>query len=1656
MSGAATPLGNMVIKLGLDDTDFGKGVQNSKKQVSYLAKEMQANLKIANLAGNQLSALGTKYQGLTNIIGAQEKQVTSLKKAYDESFVDGKATDSTKRLATQLQEANGKLASYRQQLIQTAGAYAELQVKTTGATGAIYSASEKMVSAGKGMQTVGSAMTKGVTLPIAAAATAVTTAAISWESAFAGVKKTNDEVVDSTGKVVYSYSDLEQGLRNLATQLPSTHAEIAAVAEAGGQLGIATEDIVSFTKTMIDLGESTNLSAEDAATAIAKIANITGLSADQFTNYGSSLVALGNNFATTESDVLNMANRLASAGTIAGLTNQEILGLAAAMSSVGIEAEAGGTAMTQTLGAMETAVANGSIAFDDLSSRAANAGISLDSISAAIQEGGSNLDSIAGALGLTSAELKKMYTQANDSADSLQQFADIAGMSAEQFSQTWKEQPIEAIQAFIKGLDGLADKGESATLVLDDMGLSGVRQSNMLKSLALASDTLTSAVEMSSTAWDENTALTKEASTRYETTESKLKMLKNEFVDAAIDIGGPFVDAMRDALEAGKPLIENLGNLAKKFSEADPKTQQMILKLIAFAAAAGPVLSLTGKMSSGIGGLGKSFVELSASMAKKKAITELTKELAGGAISVDTLSTALGGGATKFGLFGSAAANASGASGLGAMATTLGPLGPAILAIVGVGGALAVGYGAWKLFGEEAWNSSQRVKEWGTDVGAVTAETLGTVKSNTEQAAGQFGLMAQGVSNDTPGMVDNITTIGATIESSLTKKLEGLNGLLEELPSNFSKAAQEMLEDEITKTENALTIVQENQDKIDEIRKTASDNNREVSIAEAKMIQSLAKETTQAYVETLDLSQKEKKQILEAMNADVTNASEEQAKTWLQSLGKQRQAAAENNNAMREDMKKNLQDMGYDLDGEFATKFMESWDKINQTTVDGFDSQMAIILEKYPELANEVWLANGQLINASDSSAQAMIASNQKIIDNAKNMSDELAANAEKNAETLNWTADEATNAGSIWNNLVFDEKTGEVKTNAREAVIEATKDTNTWNQMRLVVHDANLNSNAKKIIGEAAIANNWWDGMAYEDKTAILQDEFSITMYDALKASGNWDEMSLEAKTAFMYSNTPETMAEVLLNFGLWEEMNPEIKELGADNYEFLQVLSESQEKLIQWQSIPAETKELLVDNSDLLTKIYTSEVLYSSWNAMSDSEKKLIADNEDLMIKVFASEDSLNRWNQMPSEVKQVIANNDDLMDKLFVSKDAWEKWNTLPDSEKKMLANNEDLSTKVFDSTESWNVWSNLPENVKMMLANNEDLRTKVAEGNLDLETYNGLIPALKTLTGDNYDVINSIEEADVKLSMYDSNNPLLKNLLGDSSSVINAADTGEQALSLYDSNNPLFKNLQGDSSSAIKAADTGGSALSRYDVNNPLFKNLQGDSSVVKNAASTAEGSLNRYANNNPASKNLRGVDNVSGPASDATGAITNFQNKPSVITKTLSVVASFGSSVAKILGLEKGTTFHAGGPAIVNDQRGANYRELIVPKGGIPFIPEGRDVFLPDLPKGSKVYTASQTRRLVPRYAGGVGVPIDSTRVDDLKEFSSNTPVNQRSLNVNLDNEDIVNKLDELTRIMSSFSRDLRSIQLVADGKVMADVVTEKQTLRNTMLQKIRG
>ena len=333
----------------------------------------------------------------------------------------------------------------------------------------------------------------------------------------------------------------------MSTEVAAGTDEINEVMAAGGQLGVATEHLSDFTHVMIDLGNSCeDLSADEAATTIAQFANIMGTSQSQFSNIGSTLVDLGNNFATTEKPIMEMAHRMAGAGKQVGLTEAQVLGFAAALSSVGIEAQMGGSAFSKALVKMEVASATGGEALDD--------------------------------------------------------FGKVAGMTAQQFKTLWDNDPAAAFQAFIVGLSKLDDEGESAIKTLSDIGINEIRLRDTLLRATNATELFSRAQNMANAAWEENTALTNEAGKRYSTTASKLTNLKNK----ALLFGQQIGDDLNPTIQR---LIEGADNLLSKFLQMDEAQRKQIIQYAAIAAAIGPVLLLFGKVTKGIGsistGIGK-------------------------------------------------------------------------------------------------------------------------------------------------------------------------------------------------------------------------------------------------------------------------------------------------------------------------------------------------------------------------------------------------------------------------------------------------------------------------------------------------------------------------------------------------------------------------------------------------------------------------------------------------------------------------------------------------------------------------------------------------------------------------------------------------------------------------------------------------------------------------------------------------------------------------------------------------------------------------------------------------------------------------------------------------------------------------------------------
>lgn len=503
--------------------NYSKTFRAAQQEIASMQKEIQALSKTQA----DISA----YQKQQAAVEATRKRLEMLRQQYDniqremEETGNDSADMKNKLLAKQLQidKTSASLEKQTEKLNALSGALEEAGVNTDDLTQSSGQLADKIDTLKKKQgEAADKAMTFGdkagqafnqVHEAIVAAGIAVALkeiyeyfascaqASMDFESSITGVAKTTD----LTDEELAAMSD---SIKALSTEIPATTDEIAAVAEAAGQLGIQKDVLLDFTEIMTMLGTATNMTADEAATALARFANITGMSTDNYGRLGSVIVDLGNNFATTESEIVAMGTRLASAGKLAGLTEPEIMALAAAMSSVGIEAEAGGTAMTQTLNAIEKAVAKG--------------------------------------------------------GDDLSEFARIAGMSSEEFSAAWKNDAMSALTSFIGGLGKLDEQGESTVLVLEDLGLTGIRQSNMLKSLGLAADQMTSAVDTANTAWQQNTALTNEANKRYATAQSRLTMMQNAYNNLKVAIGDAYTPALSEAYGVGTKVLNGIADFIKK------------------------------------------------------------------------------------------------------------------------------------------------------------------------------------------------------------------------------------------------------------------------------------------------------------------------------------------------------------------------------------------------------------------------------------------------------------------------------------------------------------------------------------------------------------------------------------------------------------------------------------------------------------------------------------------------------------------------------------------------------------------------------------------------------------------------------------------------------------------------------------------------------------------------------------------------------------------------------------------------------------------------------------------------------------------------------------------------------------------------------------
>lgn len=533
----------LTVEIGGEVTQLSRAMREVGQEARSTESELRKVDRMINqLGGNNVTLLAQKQELLNKAVGETTTRLHELQAMQRQLDSQGGARTDRQQaeyraLAREIEAVRVRLVALRAEQIAFASgsaAAASLGASMTQLGQNIDATISKLTALGVGIGVLGGYAVN---------------ASIAFESSFAGVRKT----VDATEE---QFQGLAQAAREMALTKPIDVNDVNLIMELGGQLGIARESLVDFASVVADLNVSTDLGVEDAATDLARFANITGMAADDFDRFGATIVALGNNSAATESEIAEFAMRLSGAAAAAGFSESAILAVSAAMASVGLNAEAGGTAMSRLITDIDKSVALGT--------------------------------------------------------ESLTLWAETAGMSAAEFTEAWRNDPPQALNAVIDGITRFSDAGGSLAVKLEELDITEIRQSDTVRRLANAHGLMARELELADQAWADNTALTNEASQRYATTESQLQILKNRLQDAAITLG----DQLKPALvEIGRGLVDFAAGAMSAIGSIAQLTSGFSgvgLAMVAAVAASGKITTMLGGAVTAIGNLGTAFAKTTA------------------------------------------------------------------------------------------------------------------------------------------------------------------------------------------------------------------------------------------------------------------------------------------------------------------------------------------------------------------------------------------------------------------------------------------------------------------------------------------------------------------------------------------------------------------------------------------------------------------------------------------------------------------------------------------------------------------------------------------------------------------------------------------------------------------------------------------------------------------------------------------------------------------------------------------------------------------------------------------------------------------------------------------------------------------------------------
>ncbi|WP_048703712.1 phage tail tape measure protein [Companilactobacillus ginsenosidimutans] len=1177
------------------------------------------------------------------------------------------------------------------------------------------------------------------------------------------------------------------------------------------------------------------------------------------------------------------------------------------------------------------------------------------------------------------------------------------------------------------------------------------------------------------------------ADTMNNTSASKIARFKESLHVLAITVGEKLTPTLM-------PLVKDLTNVVKKFAELDDSQQQTILKSVALVAAIGPVaktmqgIGTISKVTTGsVGllakGIGNTMVAFNrTSSAGTKLLSMFSSGAEGATLFAGKTATAAKAATTV----GSAAVEgASGAATLaGGMEGAAGAAsgfalmsGPVALGIAGVVAAVAGGVWAWNSWGKQAWESSVETSKWGTTVGKKADTALTHMKDfngQASQALKEFddnaSESASSIGKSFKGMSDQISQ---TADDANKKLTEGLKGLPDDVAEIVGKAAEKQKKNNEKIKKNA----KQTSDNVNDIVKNAAKKHRGYTDDENQYILNSKKKMNDDEIKLLGISGKKKTEVEKALNSDVEKLTTIQAgqrvKT-LQGAFKKEQSEYKKQSSMI----KNLRKQGLISEKDYQ----KAMSKLSDEHSTSMDKQG----KKYVELAKQA----GHSVADIKATLKEYGISYDEVTKKSKKNADTISTSNSRIADTASKMSKVTKSAGEQWNKMVLDPKTGRIKTDAQKTINDTAKTGMGWAQLQFELKHAKITSNAKSMIGEAAIQSGRWNDLPWKEKetmirvqgdedltkvvkhidnwdkltpkqqTAIVrakgQKELSIAMINA----GEWNDMSMKDKQALVNTSGEKDLVDLLTQTGTWNGLSMHAKEAvitGKGNAEVVDQLK----NIGKWNDLTPNQKDLIINNK-ASRKIVDALIDAGQWDGLTLDEKNAVI-NDDATGKLIGAMVQAGVWQGLSLDDKDAIVNDKataKLVQPLYQA-GLWNgldvkahdaiiqdkasapvvaamvkagTWDGLTLDEKDAIINTDNSAKDLGNLVGSYVSFNDMPEKQKNIIVNSDDAMAKFFDAGNTLTRWNMKKADRKKLVAENQDILDKTKNGEKAVVDYNGKKVIVKKLGGNDVELEGAVNDAKDAINRHNKKKANKKNLKGDAEDVKKKSKESTDAVQRHNDKKVDRKDYKGDASNNKQASKESQNATQRHNDKKEKDKYYKGHDKSSGPASSAIRAILRWNGQSPV-------VHSFVTVVSRIFRHAKGTNDSGEEIAMVNDERGSMFRELIKLPTGEQFIPQGRNIMVA-LPKHSQVVPARETSRMfsgIKQYANGT--PGYSKVVNDFTTLNSGlTDYSNSTTNTNnSDNSKLVNNQNIKVNVtVNGSGGDGQQI-----GQQTADIIEQK-------------